>query len=91
MNDTSGDALVEMAEAIRGRADFVSFLPVLLRNLRDHPEEWTNDSLERFLEGMLGFVEGMDGYYANIGVAVDTETPGWRVVADSLLAARVYE
>ena len=91
MDAPFGDELVEKAEAIRTRADFVAFAEMLLRNLREHPEEWENDTLERFLEVLGGFAHGMHGYYANVKAPVDLERPSWRVFADLLLAARVYE
>lgn len=91
MNGLSGDALVEKAEAIQSKADFDAFVQLLLRNYREYPDEWENNTLELFLQGLAGFVENMEGYYSNVGVRVDLERPGWRVLADILLAARVYE
>jgi hypothetical protein len=91
MSGLSGDALVDRAEAIQSKADFASFLQLLLRNYRDHPNEWENNTLERFLEAMGGFVDGLDGYYSNIKMEVDLTKPGWRVFADILLAGRVYD
>ena len=91
MNELSGDALVEKAEAIQSKADFDAFVQLLLRNYREYPDEWENNTLELFLQGLAGFVESMEGYYSNVGAKVDLERPGWRVFADILLAARVYE
>jgi hypothetical protein len=91
MSESSGDALVERAESILTKEDFTAFLHLLMRNRREHPEEWENASLEQYLEGLCGFAEGIEGYYANIGVKVDMRKPGWRVFADVLLAARIYE
>jgi hypothetical protein len=91
MSAPFGDALVERAAAVRTRADFAAFVQLLLRNYREHPEEWENATLDAFLGGLCGFADGMEGYYANIGVPVNPDAPSWRVVADTLLAARVYE
>jgi hypothetical protein len=91
MSGLSGDALVERAEGVLTKGDFAAFLHLLVRNLRDHPEEWENATLEQYLEGLCGFVEGMEGYYSNVGATVDMARPGWRVLADVLLAGRVYE
>ena len=90
-SDCSGDGLVERAEGVRTKEDFAEFLCLLARNLRDHPEEWENTNLEQYLQGIRGFVEGMEGYYANVGATVNLVGPGWRVLADVLLAGRVYE
>lgn len=91
MVDLYGDALVETAERITGRAEFTDFVRALLENFRRHPEEWQNTTLEDFVKGLAGFVENMDGYYANIGAKLNCDIPSWRVFADILLAARVYE
>ena len=91
MSEFSGNALVERAELIQTREDFTVFVSLLLRNQQEHPEEWENNTIELFLQGLGGFVGSIKGYYSNIGSDVDTERPGWRVLADALLAARVYE
>lgn len=91
MNELSRDALVEKAEAIKSKADFDAFVQLLLRNYREYPDEWENNTLDLFLQGIAGFVGSMEGYYSNIGVRVDFERPRWRMFAAILLAARVYE
>lgn len=91
MSGLSGDALVERAEGVLTKKDFAAFLDLLARNLRDHPEEWENATLGQYLQGLCGFVEGMEGYYSNAGIQLGTDRPGWRVLADVLLAGRVYE
>jgi hypothetical protein len=88
---TSGDELVKRAKAVRTKADLAAFVRLLLRNYREHPAEWENDSLGLYLEGLAGFVEDLQGYYSNAGAEVDPDRPGWRVLAELLLAARVYE
>jgi hypothetical protein len=90
-HDLYGDALIEAGERITSRTEFVEFVRALCENLRRHPEEWENKSLEDFLQGLTGFVEKMHGYYLNIGSGVNCDLPSWRVFADILLAARVYE
>lgn len=91
MRDIYGDALVQAAEQIASRDDFIEFVKALTDNLDRHPEEWQNASLETFIRGLSGFVEKMDNYYANIGVNVTCDPPSWRIFADVRLAARVYE
>jgi hypothetical protein len=91
MNSIHGDALVEKGKAVTSKADFVEFAKALVHNLHEHPEEWENASLKEFLQGLVGFVENMESYYQNTGERVDLRNPGWHVLADILLAARVYE
>ncbi len=91
MNDMQGDALVEKGQAIASKADFKEFVRLLLHNYRNHPDEWENGTLDLYVQGLVGFVENMEGYYQNVGATVELERPSWRVFADILLAARVYE
>ena len=91
MSGISGDALVERAQAIQSKAEFATFLQLLLRNYREHPDEWDNNGLERFLEAMGGFVDGLSAYSENFKMEADSSKPSWRVFAEILLAARVYE
>jgi hypothetical protein len=91
MNALSGDALIEKAEAIQSKDDFSAFIQLLLQNYRAFPEEWENAELESFLQALGAFAEELQHYYANIKADVDLKSPTWRVFADILLAARVYE
>ena len=91
MSGLFGDALVESAERISSRDEFTAFAKALADNLSCHPEEWQNATLTEFIRGLAGFVENMDGYYANVGADVNCNLPNWRIFADALLAARVYE
>lgn len=91
MSDLSGDAFIERAEQIATKDEFVAFAESLLNNLQRHPTEWENDTLESFLKALAGFAKNSEGYYANIGLAVNSTQPSWRNFADCLLAARVYE
>ena len=91
MSDLFGNALVESAERISSREEFTAFVQALSANLSRHPEEWDNATLAEFISGLAGFVQSMDGYYARFGLDVNCNLPSWRVFADALLAARVYE
>lgn len=83
-----GDRLVDLAERMNTRSQFVELVKVLAINLRQHPDEWQNNCLLGFVQGLAGFVENMDGYYENMEIDVDCDVPSWRVFAEALLAAR---
>jgi hypothetical protein len=70
--------------------ELVRLLESMVANLRDNPEEWVNGDLESFLGAMAAWVEDMDGYYANAGQPLP-EPPGWRTIAEILMAAKHYE
>ncbi|TRX00132.1 DUF7660 family protein [Flavobacterium gawalongense] len=72
--------IYDKVEGINNQADFVIFLKSLKKDLKENKEDWENDSLERFLEGLYGY--SMDK---------EEESPTWRVFAELLLGAKVYE
>jgi hypothetical protein len=86
----NGDEIFDLAAAVRSRSDFISFIDNLNRNYQSNREEWENDNLESFLDGLSGFTQDMVGYYKNMKEDVDVETVTWRMAAQMLLAAKVY-
>lgn len=52
-----------------------------------------NNTVESYLDAVASWVEDMDGYYENMGIAneVRLDTMNWRVLADILIAATMYE
>lgn len=86
----SEDELYELAKSVKSRGDFTEFVD-LLRVDRDHNRNsWQNDSLDAFLRGLSAFSRDMEGYYKNMGEAVNVESISWRMAAQMLLAATVY-
>jgi len=86
-----GSYLVELAKSVRTRADFVKFVGQFVLYSTSHPEEWSNSTLTDFLSGLRGFADEMDGYYRNTEEGLNPDLPSWRLFADMLLAARIYE
>ena len=82
--------LAEHNKSIRSREDFVAFVKALSKDLHDNPATWENANLERFLEALGAWVVDMDGYYINQDKPVPQQ-PDWKVVADMLMAAKMYE
>ena len=91
MKNLYGDALIEEAEKLTTKTQFVEFVKLLVQNMANHPDEWHNNTLEQYIFALSSFLENIDGYYENIGLETDLEKPNWRIFADILLAARVYE
>ena len=76
---------------VKSKEDFEEFLHLLLQELREKRLAWENADLESYLGGLHGFILDMKGYYQNCGEVVDLRHPTWKMFADILLAARVYE
>ena len=85
------DDLAVLANAVKSRSDFLNFLDELNENYRSHGDEWENNTLDRFLEAYSAFAHAIGGYYKNMHEEVDIETITWRMAAQILTAAKVYE
>lgn len=87
----NGDDIYDLAAAVNSRTEFVKFVSHLNENYNSHPGEWENASIRDFLSGLSGFAQDMRGYYRNMGEDVDVESVTWRMAAQMLLAAKVYQ
>jgi hypothetical protein len=72
--------IYKKAEGINNKNDFVDFLKLLNNDLKENNEDWDNNSLELFLEGLYGYC-----------IDNKEQEMTWKEFAKSLLAARVYE
>jgi len=82
--------LAERARAVRTREDLVAFVEALAADYGNNQATWTNTDLASFLAAMSAWSEDMEGFYENSGEDLASLSP-WRVLADILMAARVYE
>ena len=83
--------IYDLSKQIQTKADFEQFLSLLIEDFRINRSSWDNDTIETFLDTVLGFTRDIDGYYKNLNQKVETATPTWRMLADILLAGKVYE
>ena len=79
-----------LASQVQSREAFVVFVRNLVGNLKQSPGDWENQTLPDFLEALAGWVEDMPGFYQSCGRPVP-DGPDWKVLAEMMLAARVYE
>jgi hypothetical protein len=82
--------LAERARAVQTRDDLTAFVAELKADFDANRGDWMNADLTSFLEAMAAWIQDMDGYYQNTGQKL-SELPPWRVLADILMAARMYE
>ena len=57
--------LHERVNKIKTKQDLCQFVGALRADLATHPERWENPTLDRFLEAMEAWIEGMENYYKN--------------------------
>jgi len=75
---------------INTREDFIVFLKNLRKDYTENLPSWENRDIGSFLEAMTSWVEDMDGFYINHDLPIP-ENLNWKVFADILMGAKVYE
>ncbi len=86
----SGPGRQEQIDAIQSSADLARFVASLADEIARDPEAWENNDLPSFLEAMAAWIIDLDSYYRNRGQPAP-EQPTWKVLADILTAATMYE
>lgn len=88
---TEDDTDPATAIVVKSRMDFVRFVELLRDDFVLNGQQWENPDLINFLDAIVRWTEGCDGYYKNIEPNVDPEKASWHGFANILRAARVYE
>jgi len=76
---------------VNDRKSFSDFLELLLADFKSNPEKWENNHLETFIEAMQRYTLDFEGYYRNVHPQLNPDLPTWRVFADILRGAVIYE
>lgn len=80
-----------MDRKISNRQEFIEFLESFRKDLNENPDNWENIKLDDFLEAMIRYTADIQGYYDNTNQNINADIPDWRVFADILQGARIYE
>jgi hypothetical protein len=76
---------------VTDRESFIKFLGLLIKDFQTNKTTWENDTLERFLETTESYAEDIQGYYDNTNQNINADVPSWKVFADILMGAKIYE
>ncbi len=71
------------------RPSFVEFVETTL--LAENKQEWEVHNIEQFIENISAYAQDIDGLYHNLGFDTSAETPTWRIFAQILKGATIYE
>ena len=84
------DELVDYAKKITSKEEFEYFLRCLTHDYTKNQSNWENSDLISYLDALSRYVPVIENYYQNFGENIKVE-PTWRMVAEMLLSASVYE
>lgn len=88
--ETGRFAEVSNLNLIKDRADAAGLVEEMLEDLREHPDEWENPTLERFLEALAASLEALPRVYLHRDEPFPTQ-PTWKLFAEALVMASGYE
>ncbi|SEC79590.1 hypothetical protein SAMN04489761_3608 [Tenacibaculum sp. MAR_2009_124] len=73
------------------RKDFIEVVKNLNTDLRKNPDKWENNSLNDYLEAISRYTEEIQAFYDNTNQNINSEIPSWKIFADILKGASIYE
>ena len=78
-------------EEVNDRLSFIRFVESLRSDLETNQPYWGNINLSDFLDALGNYTEDVQGYYDNAYKQADADVPSWRLFADILKGASMYE
>jgi hypothetical protein len=88
--DTGRFAEVTGLEHVATHTDVVAIVEQMLADLKAHPDEWENGTLERFLDALAASLDALPPLHANRGEDMPDQ-PTWKTIAEVLVMATGYE
>ncbi len=76
---------------IKDKKTFIEFVSKLHAEYKSNGKEWSVNTIDGFIENIAAYAEDIDGYYKNMGFEASPKTPTWRIFAQILKGATVYE
>jgi len=77
----------ELVEQIESKEDFIKFLHALNKDFLSNGQSWENPDLGRYLEAMEAFLSSS----TEKSLYKMDFTPSWKLFAEILLTASIYE
>ncbi|CAN5509929.1 hypothetical protein BH10BAC2_BH10BAC2_37270 [soil metagenome] len=76
---------------VTDRQSFINFLELLRNDYLSNQRDWENPTIDRFLEAMSAYTNDIQGFYDNTNQNINADTPSWKVFADIIKGAKIYE
>lgn len=75
---------------IKTKDDFIEFVNKLSSDNRERSEQWVNNDVPSYLEGIGSWVEDMEGYFMNMQKEMP-DNIDWSFMATLLYVGKIYE
>ena len=77
-------------DKVSDKDHFVNFVSLLIKDYKANPDTWENKDIESFLEGIISWVEDMEGYFENNNLPIP-QSIDWKFVSNLFYAGKLYE
>lgn len=71
--------------------EFILFVEKLKKDYLDNKENWENNSIDLYLDAIVAYSRDIQGFYNNTNQKIDIKEVDWKVFADVLKGAKIYE
>lgn len=75
---------------VNSKEDFMNFLAELKIDNEQNNEEWENDEITSYLEGICSWVDDMEGYFDNMYIDIPKDID-WKFIATLFYVGKIYE
>ncbi len=89
-SEVSKLSISDQASSVETREDLVEFLEALGRDFLSNSQAWENITLNSYFDAASRWLDVADAYFANHGEPAP-EVPSWKLFAQILAAATIYE
>jgi hypothetical protein len=76
---------------VTDRQSFIAFLNRFSEDYKQNKSYWENGNIESFLDAMISCTEDAQGFYNNTNQKINADVASWKVFADILMGASMYE
>lgn len=83
--------IYDYASSIETKQEFDKFLEMLYEDFIRNRDKWENNTLERFLEALSTISRDYQNVLNGDNLIVSADKPTWKMFANILLGAIVYE
>ena len=75
---------------VKNKEDLVRFLDMLKEDKEKNNDEWENQDIESYLDGIASWIEDMEGYYKNLKKE-EPQNIDWSFIATLFYVGKIYE
>lgn len=83
--------MIKKPEQVHTRSEFSQYVDYLLNAMGGDKEKSENVTVTSFLVALSAYSKDVDGYYKNMNIPIDPDKPSWRLFADLITGATIYE